>query len=201
MAFVPQQQQASMYFQQAGSPGGVPQQPQMFVPAQAQQNPQMFQYAAYAQQQQPQQMSGQAGSYQAPTPQQQEQSQSVVLPNGWQVAWTASGEKYYVDHNTRTTHWQLPAEVLLMQQNAPQQQGGGGYGAYRGGRGGGGGAGMGGGAAGRGIDVTKRKTKMCMNFQAGHCTWGDRCAFAHNAHELVSGGGAGQQQFNTQQQQ
>jgi hypothetical protein len=61
------------------------------------------------------------------------------------------------------------------------------YGQFRGGMVGGRGMGMGvAGGRGRGIDTTKRKTKMCMNFEAGHCTWGDRCAFAHNAQELVA---------------
>lgn len=66
----------------------------------------------------------------------------MMLPPGWQAAWTASGEPYYIDHNTRTTHWQIPAEVM---QNFERSSG------YRGGRG------------RRGIDRNKVKTKMCMN--------------------------------------
>jgi hypothetical protein len=108
--------------------------------------------------------------YAAPPPQ--------VLPPGWQVAYTAEGQMYYVDHNTQTTHWQLPAYVNPAA-------------AY--GRGGGAGMdyGRGRGAArpGRvGIDHAKRKTKMCMNFESGTCSWGDRCAFAHGAHELLPTG-------------
>jgi hypothetical protein len=42
-----------------------------------------------------------------------------------------------------------------------------------------------GGRGGRvGIDNTKRKTKICMNWESGSCSWGDRCAFAHGAQEL-----------------
>ena len=27
---------------------------------------------------------------------------------GWSVGWTQGGRKYYIDHNTKTTHWSLP---------------------------------------------------------------------------------------------
>ena len=40
--------------------------------------------------------------------QQQQQQQQPHLPQGWQLAFAPTGEPYYVDHNTRTTHWQLP---------------------------------------------------------------------------------------------
>jgi hypothetical protein len=113
---------------------------------------------------------------------------TVQLPPGWQQAYTAEGQVYYVDHNTRTTHWQAPQ----MQAPAlPSYGGRGGYGGPMGGRG------------GRvGIDNAKRKTKICMNWESGSCSWGDRCAFAHGAQELNGGGGyGGQQQFPPQQQQ
>ncbi|CAG5077531.1 Oidioi.mRNA.OKI2018_I69.PAR.g8745.t1.cds [Oikopleura dioica] len=32
------------------------------------------------------------------------------LPGGWDVAFTDDGQKYFVDHNTNTTHWNLPLE-------------------------------------------------------------------------------------------
>jgi hypothetical protein len=103
------------------------------------------------------------------------------------MAYTSTGQVYYVDHNSQTTHWQPPQ----MQSNVvpPQGYGGG----QRGGRGGGGtpvGAppGAPGGFNPRGgrvgIDQAKRKTKMCMNWESGSCSWGDRCAFAHGAVEL-----------------
>ncbi|KAJ8600166.1 hypothetical protein CTAYLR_001931 [Chrysophaeum taylorii] len=33
------------------------------------------------------------------------------LPTGWEVFYTVEGRAYYVDHNTRTTHWEPPAPV------------------------------------------------------------------------------------------
>lgn len=107
----------------------------------------------------------------------------VLLPPGWQMAYTQTGEAYYIDHNTRTTHWQLPAGMMQQQMYAtpqqpqPQQQQG---------RGSGGGGMR---SRGRGIDHAKRKTKMCMNFENGTCTWGDNCAFAHGPQELQAGHG------------
>jgi len=98
------------------------------------------------------------------------------LPPGWQVAYTAEGQMYYVDHNTQTTHWNLPAYISNVSYGR-----GGDFG-QRGGRGGVT-------RPGRvGIDHNKRKTKMCMNFESGTCSWGDRCAFAHGAHELLAQG-------------
>uniref|UniRef100_A0A7S1QRY5 Zinc finger protein 2 n=1 Tax=Neobodo designis TaxID=312471 RepID=A0A7S1QRY5_NEODS len=106
-----------------------------------------------------------------------------VLPPGWQVAYTNEGQMYYVDHNTQTTHWQLPAYATAGMYGG---RAGMDYGRGRGGR------------PGRvGIDHTKRKTKMCMNFESGTCSWGDRCAFAHGAHELLP---QGAQQGGDQQQ-
>jgi len=105
------------------------------------------------------------------------------LPPGWQLAFAPTGEPYYVDHNTRTTHWQLPAQYQQMNQQG--QYGG------RGGRG-----------RGRaGIDSQKRKTKMCMNFENGSCAWGDKCAFAHGAHELLQTTNTNTNTNNNQQQQ
>lgn len=31
------------------------------------------------------------------------------IPEGWQVKFTPQGKLYYVDHNTKTTHWTLPS--------------------------------------------------------------------------------------------
>ena len=37
-----------------------------------------------------------------------------ALPDGWAMGHTPEGQPYYIDHNTCTTHWELPA-----QHNAP----------------------------------------------------------------------------------
>ncbi len=34
---------------------------------------------------------------------------TAVLPTGWEQKISPDGKAYYVDHNTRTTHWQPPA--------------------------------------------------------------------------------------------
>ncbi|KAG7272752.1 hypothetical protein CRUP_031076 [Coryphaenoides rupestris] len=34
----------------------------------------------------------------------------LPLPGGWNVDWTIRGRKYYIDHNTNTTHWSHPLE-------------------------------------------------------------------------------------------
>jgi hypothetical protein len=66
------------------------------------------------QQQQPQQP-----AYQQPQQyQQQQQQQQQQLPPGWEARVDAStGRQFYVDHNTRQTHWSLP-------QYQPQYGGG-----------------------------------------------------------------------------
>ena len=118
--------------------------------------------------------------------------QQVALPPGWQMAYTPEGQVYYVDHNTRTTHWSLPQNIQMQQGMGMGGRGRGGFGGRGGGRG--------------GIDVTKRKTKLCMNWENGSCSWGDRCAFAHGPHELAPprndmGGDASQQQPQQMPQQ
>ncbi|RZB39363.1 salvador -like 1, partial [Asbolus verrucosus] len=40
----------------------------------------------------------------------QEQSEELPLPPGWSVDYTLRGRKYYIDHNTKTTHWSHPLE-------------------------------------------------------------------------------------------
>ncbi|XP_018327993.1 protein salvador homolog 1 [Agrilus planipennis] len=40
----------------------------------------------------------------------QEQSEELPLPLGWSVDYTLRGRKYYIDHNTKTTHWSHPLE-------------------------------------------------------------------------------------------
>lgn len=92
------------------------------------------------------------------------------LPPGWQMAYTPEGQVYYVDHNTQTTQWNPP--VMPAYSRGPSMGGGGGRGGMMGGRGRG------------GIDHQKRKTKICMNWENGNCSWGDRCAFAHGTGEL-----------------
>ena len=34
----------------------------------------------------------------------------MPLPPGWSVDYTLRGRKYFVDHNTQTTHWSHPLE-------------------------------------------------------------------------------------------
>ncbi|KAL0969414.1 hypothetical protein UPYG_G00227120 [Umbra pygmaea] len=36
--------------------------------------------------------------------------EDLPLPRGWTVDWTIQGRKYYIDHNTNTTHWSHPLE-------------------------------------------------------------------------------------------
>ncbi|RNE94831.1 CCCH zinc-finger protein [Trypanosoma conorhini] len=108
-----------------------------------------------------------------------------VLPAGWQMAYTATGQPYYMDHNTKTTHWTLPETVSYSfggYYNPVMVAGGGSGGGGGGARGGRGGRGRGGRG---GIDQGKRKTKMCIYWEKnGECNWGDRCAFAHGQGEL-----------------
>ncbi|KAG5496235.1 hypothetical protein JKF63_02536 [Porcisia hertigi] len=86
------------------------------------------------------------------------------MPPGWEMAYTPNGEIYYIDHNTRTTHWQLPVEYSMQQPMV----------AYRGSQ-----------RQRRGIDRSKVKTKMCMNIEnGGTCSYGANCAFAHSSEEL-----------------
>ena len=35
----------------------------------------------------------------------------LSIPPGWSVGWTMRGRKYYIDHNTKTTHWSHPLET------------------------------------------------------------------------------------------
>lgn len=35
----------------------------------------------------------------------------LPLPPGWSVGWTMRGRKYFIDHNTKTTHWSHPLET------------------------------------------------------------------------------------------
>lgn len=103
-----------------------------------------------------------------------------TLPPGWQVAWSANGEKYYVDHSTQTTHWTVPPH--LQQHQPPSYES-----LPQAGASGSSGNNASAGAAGhRGIDSAKRKTKLCVHNHQGQCPWGDRCAFAHSVTELVS---------------
>lgn len=36
--------------------------------------------------------------------------EELPLPPGWSVDFTLRGRKYYIDHNTKTTHWSHPLE-------------------------------------------------------------------------------------------
>ncbi|XP_076283407.1 protein salvador homolog 1 isoform X4 [Lasioglossum baleicum] len=39
-----------------------------------------------------------------------DQQEELPLPPGWSVDFTLRGRKYYIDHNTKTTHWSHPLE-------------------------------------------------------------------------------------------
>lgn len=39
-----------------------------------------------------------------------DQGEEMPLPPGWSVDYTMRGRKYYIDHNTKTTHWSHPLE-------------------------------------------------------------------------------------------
>jgi len=41
----------------------------------------------------------------------QAEPQELSLPPGWSVGWTLRGRKYFIDHNTKTTHWSHPLET------------------------------------------------------------------------------------------
>lgn len=95
--------------------------------------------------------------------------QQALLPPGWQISYTTDGKPYYIDHNTKTTHWTIPPTALETFYNVGRGRGGN----FRGGR--------------QGIDRTKMKSKMCIYWEKnGACAWGERCAFAHGAEELRS---------------
>ena len=36
------------------------------------------------------------------------------IPKGWEERFTPTGQRYYVDHNTRTTHWSNPQSLKLL---------------------------------------------------------------------------------------
>ncbi|KAJ9585740.1 hypothetical protein L9F63_002530, partial [Diploptera punctata] len=40
----------------------------------------------------------------------EDQTEELPLPPGWSVDYTMRGRKYYIDHNTKTTHWSHPLE-------------------------------------------------------------------------------------------
>lgn len=37
---------------------------------------------------------------------------TAMLPPGWESKVTSQGRKYYINHNTRTTHWEPPKSLL-----------------------------------------------------------------------------------------
>merc|ERR1712194_936747 len=66
------------------------------------------------------------GSYQAPMavlhqspPNHSYGNQTQRLPPGWEQRLHADGRTYYVDHNTQTTHWALPAGFSSQPQPPP----------------------------------------------------------------------------------
>ena len=40
-----------------------------------------------------------------------EMNHELPLPPGWSVGFTLRGRRYYIDHNTKTTHWSHPLAV------------------------------------------------------------------------------------------
>uniref|UniRef100_A0A182TIU2 WW domain-containing protein n=1 Tax=Anopheles melas TaxID=34690 RepID=A0A182TIU2_9DIPT len=58
-------------------------------------------------------VAAQRGITQGPAGQQPEGDSSedeLMLPPGWSVDYTLRGRKYYIDHNTKTTHWAHPLD-------------------------------------------------------------------------------------------
>ncbi|KAF4522987.1 hypothetical protein B566_EDAN009578 [Ephemera danica] len=51
-----------------------------------------------------------SGSQQDQSGSQELQPEELPLPPGWSVDFTLRGRKYYIDHNTKTTHWSHPLE-------------------------------------------------------------------------------------------
>jgi len=43
---------------------------------------------------------------------------TIELPDGWEPRVTKEGRKFYVDHNTKSTHWELP-KTLVKKQTVP----------------------------------------------------------------------------------
>lgn len=41
------------------------------------------------------------------------QQDSTALPEGWEMQRDHTGRPYYVDHNTRSTHWELPVSTAM----------------------------------------------------------------------------------------
>jgi len=67
-------------------------------------------YQSYPPQQVPGYAGGYTGSPQHYPHQGVEDTQGGPLPQGWSVGWTVRGRKYFIDHNTRSTHWARPQE-------------------------------------------------------------------------------------------
>jgi hypothetical protein len=44
---------------------------------------------------------------------------SKPLPLGWEIAFTAEGEKYYVNHISKQTMWELPNDLDNIQLAIP----------------------------------------------------------------------------------
>lgn len=45
--------------------------------------------------------------------------ETLVLPEGWEIRYAASGAPFYVDHNTKTTTWKLPDSIVAATNNDP----------------------------------------------------------------------------------
>jgi len=41
----------------------------------------------------------------------EKKNESIILPKGWHQCFTNDGKAYYMDHNTKSTHWSIPNEA------------------------------------------------------------------------------------------
>nr|XP_032814209.1 transcriptional coactivator YAP1-like [Petromyzon marinus] len=116
--------------------------PALLEPMSTQQQQQAQQQQQQAQQQQAQQQQAQATGFPHPLSPQQQQQQVVVaaqaamvqhsrqgsyelldqndapFPPGWEVAFTAAGQRYFINHNNQTTTWHDPRGVLAAESGA-----------------------------------------------------------------------------------
>ena len=49
-------------------------------------------------------------------------AQEAVLPRGWERKVDLNGNVFYVDHNTRTTHWDPPTDEELARRLQEQEE-------------------------------------------------------------------------------
>jgi hypothetical protein len=44
------------------------------------------------------------------------------LPEGWEVLFDANGKRFFVDHNTRTTTWDDPRDLIKMKKKTDSKK-------------------------------------------------------------------------------